>query len=79
VPVAVVTSAATSYTVVPGDNLWEIAARHLAQATGRERAALTDGDITAYWARVCDANRDRIQSGDVNLIYAGEVIELPAL
>jgi hypothetical protein len=78
-PVAVATNAATSYTVMSGDNFWEIAARHLAEATGRERAALTDGEITSYWVRVCDENRNRIQSGDVNVIYTGEVVELPAI
>ena len=73
------TQAATgsSYTVVAGDNFWEIAARHLAASTGRDRAALTNGDIVQYWVKVCDANRDRIRSGDVSLIYAGEVVELP--
>ena len=66
-----------SYTVAPDDNFWEIAARHLAAVTGRDREVLSDGDIAEYWTRVCGANRDRIQSGDVSLIYSGEVVELP--
>jgi len=66
-----------SYTVAPDDNFWEIAARHLAAVTGRDGDVLSDGDIAEYWTRVCGSNRDRIQSGDVSLIYSGEVVELP--
>lgn len=68
----------TAHTVVEGDNLWEIAAAHLATASGRPRAELTALDIAPYWTRVCMTNRERLASGDVSLIYADEVIELPA-
>jgi hypothetical protein len=68
-----------SRTVASGDNLWDIAATHLAAATGRDVATLDESDIAAYWRRVCDVNRARLRSGDVNLIFADEVIELPAL
>jgi nucleoid-associated protein YgaU len=70
---------ATSYTVVAGDSFWEIAARHVANATGRDRASLTAGEIHGIWVRTCDANRTRIRSGDVNLIYPGEVVDLPSI
>jgi hypothetical protein len=70
---------ATSYTVVAGDSFWEIAARHFANATGRDRSSLTAGEIHGIWLRTCDANRARIRSGDVNLIHPGEVVELPPL
>ncbi len=69
----------SSYTVAVGDNFWDIAARHLADASGRKRAELTDDDILEYWVRVCDANRARIRSGDVNLIDPGEVVALPSV
>jgi hypothetical protein len=65
-------------TVVPGDNLWEIAAAHLAAASGRQRGELGALDIAPYWTQVCMVNRQHLVSGDVGLIYAGEVIELPA-
>ena len=32
-----------------------------------------------YWVAVCDANRARVRSGNLNLIYPGELIVLPAL
>jgi hypothetical protein len=57
--------------------LWEIAASHLAQTSGRDRAALGPADIVGYWVRVCAANRDRLRSGDLDLIYPGEVVDLP--
>lgn len=78
-PTAAPTSTATTYTVVAGDNFWEIAARHLATETGRERGALSTDDVVRYWVSVCDANRDRVRSGDVNLIHPGELIDLPAV
>lgn len=68
-----------AHTVAPGDSLWEIAARHLASATGRDRAALAAPEIASYWVSVCEANRSRLGSGDPNLIYAGEVVELPPI
>ena len=61
-----------------GDNLWDLAAAALARATGRERAALDEGEIARYWSVVCDANRATVRSGDVNLIYPGEVLVLPS-
>jgi hypothetical protein len=67
----------TAHTVVAGDNLWEIAAAHLALATARMRTDLGALDIAPYWTRVCMQNRERLRSGNVNLIYAGEVIDLP--
>ncbi|MBM3671719.1 MAG: hypothetical protein FJW86_06010 [Actinobacteria bacterium] len=68
-----------THAVVSGDNLWEIAAQHLASTQGRERASLSPADIHPYWVRVCDANRSKIRSGDVNLIEPGEQIDLPPL
>jgi hypothetical protein len=66
-----------AHTVVPGDNLWEIAAAHLALATGRSRHDLGALDIAPYWTRVCLLNRAHLRSGDVSLIYTDEVIDLP--
>jgi hypothetical protein len=60
--------------VVEGDNLWTIAASHLASVHGRPAA---DDDVAAYWMQVCDLNRSRLQSGDVNLVFPGEHIGLP--
>jgi nucleoid-associated protein YgaU len=69
----------TAHVVEAGDNLWEIAAAHLAATTGRSRADLGALEIAPYWTQVCIANRPRLTSGDVSLIYAGEVIELPSI
>ena len=68
-----------AHSVVAGDSLWEIAATQLAAMSGRDRATLTAVDIVGYWVRVCEANRGRLRSGDLNLIYAGEIVELPPL
>jgi hypothetical protein len=68
-----------AHTVADGDNLWNIAAQHVAAVTGRDRAALPVAEIAAYWVRVCDANRATLRSGDLDLIYAGEVVTLPVL
>ncbi|MGQ0802857.1 MAG: LysM peptidoglycan-binding domain-containing protein [Actinomycetota bacterium] len=60
--------ATTQHVVAPGDSLWTIAADHVAGT-----------EIDSYWVRLVEANRDALRSGNPNLIYAGEVIELPAL
>lgn len=63
------------YTVERGDNLWSIAANHLANLIGPD-PSLTQVD--GYWRTVIAANRDTLRSGDPNLIYPGEIITLPA-
>lgn len=55
--------------VVAGDSLWGVAAR---------RVGSRDAEVVgAYWVRVVAVNRDRIRSGDPDLIYPGERIVLP--
>lgn len=68
-----------TYTVVPGDHLWGIAARHVAAARGVDPAGLADRDVHAYWVRLIAANHGALRSGDPDLIYPGEVLLLPAV
>jgi hypothetical protein len=63
--------------VAPGDNLWDLAAAHLAAVTGRPRTEISDAEIAPYWATVCEENGPRLTSGDPDLVYPGERIELP--
>jgi hypothetical protein len=64
--------AAARHTVVPGDNLWTIAAAHL-----RAHGSL-DG-VAPYWRQVIAANRATLRSGDPNLIFPGEIVTLPPI
>jgi len=70
-------SGPAQHLVAPGDSLWTIAAAHLAGTTGRDPTTLAEPEVAAHWARVVDANRDALRSGNPNLIYPGEVLELP--
>jgi hypothetical protein len=45
--------------------------------TGRRAGELSNGEIAAYWVRVVEANQGRLRSGDPDLIYPDEDIELP--
>jgi hypothetical protein len=63
--------------VVRGDNLWTIARNHLAEVRNRPTAELSDREIAAYWVMVMKENRGRLRSRDPDLIYPGEVVELP--
>jgi hypothetical protein len=65
------------YDVQKGDNLWTISVRHLEAVTGR--SDLGNSEIARYWRRVIDTNRESLRSGDPDLIYPGERIELPPL
>lgn len=58
--------------VVRGDHLWKISARRL----GPEAS---NGEIAPYWRDVVEVNTPRLRSGDPDLIYPGEVVELPAV
>jgi nucleoid-associated protein YgaU len=62
------------HVVVPGDNLWRIAATRLAAALGREPS---DAEIAPYWQRVIAANRTTLRSGDPDLVFPGELVALP--
>lgn len=61
-----------SVVVAKGDHLWKISARHLGDEA-------TDDDIAPYWRQVVEINTPQLRSGDPNLIYPGEVVELPAI
>jgi nucleoid-associated protein YgaU len=66
--------AATTVVVVRGDHLWRISERHLDAVLGRTAA---DAEVSPYWRRVIEVNRDGLRSGDPDLIYPGEVVTLP--
>lgn len=68
---------AAHYVIQPGDNLWEIAERHLAKITGRHETDLASAEVWRYWVRLVDHNRGRLRSGDPDLIYPGEHLTLP--
>jgi Tfp pilus assembly protein FimV len=77
-PLPTPTSGAT-HTVTPGEHLWSIAAGQVATATGRPPADLAPADVAPYWLRVVEINRPRLDSRNPNLVYPGEVVELPPL
>lgn len=64
--------AADSVVVVEGDHLWKISARHIGEEA-------TDREIAPYWREVVDVNTPHLRSGDPDLIYPGEVVDLPAI
>jgi len=64
--------------VAEGDNLWVLSARHLAATSGRAIDDVPDAEVAPYWVRVCDTNRDRLASGDPDLVFPGERVVLPA-
>ena len=69
--------AGATHTVTSGEHLWSIAAGQVATATGKAPADLSPADVAAYWLRVVELNRHRLRSGNPNLVYPGEVVELP--
>lgn len=72
-----VSSSPLTHRVAPGDNLWTIAVNRVALASGIAPDDVSDGDARAYWLRLLDANRAHLRSGDPNLIFPGETLELP--
>ena len=68
-------TAATTWTVRPGDHLWSIA-----ESTLRARAdgTLHERQIRSYWRKVIAVNRGRLADpGNPDLIFPGQVIRLP--
>jgi nucleoid-associated protein YgaU len=66
-----------THDVAEGDSLWTIARDHLAEVRGGGADEPTLREVASYWLRVIEANRDRLASGDPDLIYPGEQIVLP--
>jgi hypothetical protein len=59
--------------VAEGQTLWTIARDQLARGSGEP----TNQEVTEYWAKVVEANQGRLESGDPDVIYPGEEINLP--
>ncbi|MCJ7753398.1 MAG: hypothetical protein MUP13_02415 [Thermoanaerobaculales bacterium] len=62
-------------TVQTGDNLWTMSRRHLTDVLDRHP---TNQEIAPYWRQVITRNQPNLISGNPDLIYAGEVIEMPS-
>lgn len=71
-----IAEAASTHEVVAGDNLWAIAEAHLTAELG-ERPPTSE--VAAHWRRLIAQNRDRLLSGEPDLIHPGERIRLPAV
>jgi len=67
---------AQSYIVVKGDNFWTIAENRLRAVKG---GTVTEREVATYWVEVVNANRATISSGDPDLIFPGEEVQLPAI
>ena len=63
-------------TVVKGDNLWKLAAVELKEADGHRPS---NAEIVPYWRDVIETNVDELRSGDPDLIYPGETIDMPGI
>jgi resuscitation-promoting factor RpfA len=61
-----------SVVVAPGDHLWKISARHL-------EGMSAEMEVAPYWRTVVEVNTPTLRSGDPDLIFPGEVIELPPI
>lgn len=65
----------TSHIVQPGENLWSIAASHLASEQGGQPTAQA---VAPHWRALIDANRDRLPDPDnPDLVYRGLELRLP--
>lgn len=65
-----------SVKVRAGDNLWVICRRHLTGVLGHRPA---NAEIAPYWRTVIERNQADLISGNPDLIYPGEMIELPPI
>ncbi|MDF1595121.1 MAG: LysM peptidoglycan-binding domain-containing protein [Acidimicrobiia bacterium] len=70
-------SSADGVVVEEGDSFWSIAQQALTNAWDRTPSS---AETTSYWRRMVDLNRDRLSPPhDPNLIYPGQVFQLPAI
>lgn len=70
------TGETATITVRAGQSFWSIA---VSVVTERTRTTSAGTPIGPYWARLIEANADRLpRPGDPDLLYPGEVLVLPA-
>lgn len=62
------------YVVQPGDSMWSVSADHVRRS---QAGPVSGTEVMRVWRQVVDLNRDRIRSGDPDLIYPGEILVLP--
>lgn len=67
-------AASVCYIVRPGDDMWSITDVYL---TRQEDKPPSVARITEVWREVIDLNRNRIRSGNPDLIFPGEKLLLP--
>jgi hypothetical protein len=70
-------SAAEQRRIRAGEHLWAIAAATVAADRGVAVAQLAEAEIHRYWRELMAANATRLRSGDVDVVYPGEVLVLP--
>lgn len=64
-----------THVVKPGENLWSIAAAHLAEVRGERPAPR---EVTPYWQSLIDTNRSTLPDPDnPDLLYRGIELQLP--
>lgn len=62
------------WTVTAGDSFWSIAEEVVGESLGRPP---TDAEVGPYWRAIVEANRDRLVSGDPDLLVPGQVLSVP--
>lgn len=62
----------TTVVVETGDHLWGISEQRLQESS-------PSAPVDPYWREVVARNTPRLRSGNPDLIYPGEVIELPEI
>lgn len=61
--------------LAPGDHLWSVAARTLAEVRGRPP---TDREVAPYWRLLVELNRPQLPDpADPDLVFPGDVLRLP--
>jgi hypothetical protein len=69
--------APATWTIAPGDHLWHVAAQTLGDAWHRPP---TDAEVVPYWQALVEHNRGTLAvPDDPDLVYPGQVFELPAV
>ena len=69
-------TAATTHTVASGDTFWSIAE----DVVRTDERGVSDHELVSYWHALIDLNRDRLRvPGEPDLIFPGQVFELPPL
>ena len=75
-PTVAASNESDMWVVEHGQSFWVIAQSHLDDVRGQR---VGEREVDAYWRQLVELNRSRLVNGNEDLLFTGQVLELPVV